>query len=175
LRPAVVATHVWPTGAETPIEVEELTLDWGGPVGDRHHGETMLADSRQRAFYERGTVIRNHRQVSLVDAAELDLIASALGVERLAAGLIADNICTDGIPELTGLPRMTRLVFEGGAVLMLGGENMPCTIAGALVEAVHGTPAHVFPKAAMGHRGVTGWVERPGVVRPGESVSIHTP
>jgi MOSC domain-containing protein YiiM len=152
-----------------------LALDWGGPVGDRHHGETMLSDVRQRPVFERGTVIRNHRQVSLVDMAELDIIASALGVERLSPGLIADNICTEGIPDLTSLPRMTRLVFGSGAVLMLGGENSPCTIAGAMVESVHGTPAHAFPKAAMGRRGVTGWVEHPGVVGPGMSVAIHTP
>jgi len=171
----VLATHVWPAGASVPIVVDELVLDWGGPVGDRHYGETMHSDVRQRPVFERGTVIRNHRQLSLVDVAELDLIAAALGVERLSAGLIADNICIDGIPHLTSLPRMTRLIFDGGAVLMLGGENLPCTTAGAMVEAVHGTPAHAFPKAAMGRRGVTGWVEHPGVVRPGSAITIRTP
>jgi hypothetical protein len=61
----VVAVHVWPDGAPTPTPLDELVLGWGGPVGDRHHGETMLSNSRQSSVYPRGTPIRNHRQVSL--------------------------------------------------------------------------------------------------------------
>ena len=171
----VVGTHVWPTGAEVPVRVDALELDWGGPVGDRHHGELMSSDTRQKAVYPRGTTIRNHRQVSIVDTAELALIAQALGVPAIAPGLLADNICTDGLTELTQLPRMTRLVFDGGAVLMLGGENFPCTIAGALVGDVHGTRPEAFPKAAMGLRGVTGWVEHPGIVTPGTKVEVREP
>jgi hypothetical protein len=169
------ALHVWPAGAAAPVPVDALELDWGGPVGDRHHGETMRSDVRQASVFAKGTVIRNHRQVSLVAAEELALIAEAMGLPDLAPGLIADNICTEGIPDLTALPRMTRLVFDGGAVLLLGGENLPCTIAGALVEAVHGTAPQAFPKAAIGRRGVTGWVEHPGVVRPGEGLRVVTP
>lgn len=175
MTPAVVATHVWPAGAPAPLRVDELVLDWGGPVGDRHHGETMLSDVRQRPVFPRGTVIRNHRQVSIVDTAELAQIAAALGITALDAGVIADNLCTEGIPGLTALPRMTRMVFPSGAVLMLGGENNPCTTAGALVEAAYGTSPSAFPKAAIHLRGVTGWVERPGIVRPGDAVEVVLP
>jgi hypothetical protein len=70
---------------------------------------------------------------------------------------------------------MTRLLFAGGAVVMLGGENLPCTIAGALVEAQYGTPAEKFPKAAMGRRGVTGWVEHPGRIHAGELIEVRLP
>ena len=171
----VIGLHVWPSGADVPHAVDELVLDWGGPVGDRHHGETMLSDTRQRPVFERGTRIRNHRQVSIVDAGELARIASAMGIPGIEAGLIADNICTEGIDDLTALPRMTRLVFDGGVVLMTGGENLPCTIAGALVEAVHGTRPEAFPKAAMGLRGITGWVEHPGTIRPGEGLKVVRP
>lgn len=171
----VVALHVWPAGVDVPTPVDELELDWGGPVGDRHHGETMHSDTRQKHVYERGTVIRNHRQVSLVDTAELAAIADALGIAALAPGVIADNICTEGLPDLTALPRMTRMEFDGGAVLMLGGENNPCTIAGALVGDAYGTTPSAFPKAAMHRRGVTGWVERPGLVRPGAGITLHLP
>lgn len=172
---SVAALHVWPAGRAAPDAIDPLVLDWGGPIGDRHHGETMLSDTRQKAVFARGTRIRNHRQVSLVDSAELAAIAEAMGIATLAPGLIADNICTDGLPELTRLPRMTRLVFAGGVVLMLGGENFPCTIAGGLVEAAHGTSPSAFPKAAMGRRGVTGWVEHPGEIRVGEAVSVVVP
>jgi MOSC domain-containing protein YiiM len=169
------ALHVWPPGEAAPLPVDVLDLDWGGPVGDRHHGETMLSNTRQSAVFAKGTVIRNHRQVSIVSVEELALVADAMGVPELAPGLIADNVCTEGIPDLTGLPRMTRLVFDGGVVLMLGGENLPCTIAGTLVEAVHGTPPSAFPKAAMGRRGVTGWVEHPGTIRAGEGITVRVP
>ncbi len=170
----VVGCHVWPADADVPVAVDPLVLDWGGPVGDRHHGLTMRSDVRQKPHYERGTEIRNHRQVSIVEASELDEVAADLGVASLAPGLIADNIYLSGALGLTLLPRMTRLVFSSGAVLMLGGENDPCTIAGAMVEAVHGTAATRFPKAAIHKRGVTGWVEHPGEIRPGDTVEIRT-
>ena len=169
----VVGTHLWPTQSPAPIPCAELVLDWGGPVGDRHHGLTMSSDTRQAQVYPRGTTIRNHRQVSIVDLGELSAIAVNLGLERLDPGVIADNICTSGITDLTALPPMTRLVFSGGAVLMLGGENLPCVIAGALVHDRYGTAAESFPKAAMGLRGVTGWVEHPGTVRPGDDVTVR--
>lgn len=171
----VLATHVWPAGHDVPTAVDELVLDFGGPIGDRHYGETMQSETRQRPVFEHGTVIRNHRQLSIVDAAELALIAAAMGINGMQPGLIADNICTEGIPDLTALPRMTRMVFASGAVLMLGGPNMPCTIAGALVGAVHGTLPSAFLKAAMGLRGVTGWVEHPGVIRTGDEISLVIP
>ena len=171
----VVATHVWPQGAQTPSPCDVLELDFGGPIGDRHHGLTMKSDTRQKEFFARGTEIRNHRQISIVDLAELATIAQAMGIATIAPGLIADNICTEGIDGLTQLPRMTRLIFDGGAVIMLGGENFPCTIAGAMIGSVHGTAPEKFPKAAMGLRGVTGWVEHPGVVRPGMAIDVRIP
>lgn len=174
-HPHVVALHVWPADVEAPVPVEVLTLDWGGPVGDRHHGETMLSGPRQRKVFDDGTVLRNHRQVCIVDTSELAAIAAALGVPSLAPGVIADNICTSGIPGLTSLPPMTRMVFDSGAVLMLGGENYPCTIAGGLVRSVHGIAPHAFPKAAMGLRGVTGWVERPGTLVAGDPIELVLP
>jgi hypothetical protein len=169
----VVACHVWPADAEVPVAVDPLVLDWGGPVGDRHHGLTMRSDVRQSRHYPRGTEIRNHRQVSIVEESELDEVAAAMGLTRLEPGLIADNLYLRGATALTTLPRMTRLVFPSGAVIMLGGENDPCTIAGAMVGAVHGTRPERFPKAAMHKRGVTGWVEHPGEVRPGDTVEIR--
>ena len=63
----VVATHVWPSDTDEPVSVDVLELDWGGPVGDRHHGERMASGTRQSSVFTRGTSIRNHRQVSIVD------------------------------------------------------------------------------------------------------------
>jgi hypothetical protein len=58
---------------------------------------------------------------------------------------------------------------------MLGGENNPCTIAGALVGDRYGTRPEAFPKAAIHRRGVTGWVERPGRIAVGDHVVLHLP
>jgi len=168
----VVATHVWPQDGPVPVAKQDLELDWGGAIGDRHHGLTMSSNTRQANVFPRGTTIRNHRQLSLVDEAELAEIAVNLGLPLLAPGVIADNICTRGIANLTQLPPMTRLVFSGGAVVMLGGENLPCVIAGGLVQERYDTRAEAFPKAAMGLRGVTGWVEHPGVISAGQSIQI---
>lgn len=171
----VAATHVWPKDATDPISVDVLELDWGGPVDDRHHGELMASDTRQSRVFAKGTTIRNHRQVSIVDTGELAQIADALGIPRIDPGVIADNICTEGIDALTSLPRMTRMVFPSGAVIMLGGPNAPCTIAGAMVERSYGSRPEAFPKAAIGLRGVTGWIEHPGTVRPGDTITLLPP
>ena len=175
MSPRVVATHVWPSDMGEPVSVDTLDIDWGGPVGDRHHGELMASDTRQSKVFPRGTTIRNHRQLSIVDTNELAQIADALGIPRIEPGIIADNICTEGIDELTSLPRMTRLAFPSGAVIMLGGPNAPCIIAGGLVERSYGSRPEAFPKAAIGLRGVTGWVEHPGTVRPGDAVTVLPP
>lgn len=172
----VAALHVWAPGEATPTPVEALTLDWGGAIGDRHHGELMDAGGRQASVYERGTRIRNHRQVSIVDCAELAEIAALMGIAHLAPGIIADNIATTGIPGLTALPPMTRLAFGdvpgSGAVIMTGGENDPCVIAGRMVADHHGTRPQAFPKAALHRRGITGWVEHPGTIRLGDRVTV---
>ena len=171
----VAAVHIWSPGAAVPEAVEELQLDWGGAIGDRHHGVTMSSDVRQKEVFARGTEIRNHRQLSIVDLAELAAIAQGLGIEELAPGTIADNICTYGIPHLTSLEPMSRLVFASGAVLMTGGRNAPCTIAGRMVQARYGSPAEKFPKAAFDLRGITAWVERPGQISAGDEVTVVAP
>lgn len=172
---AVIATHIWAPTADEPEAVPALTVDFGGALGDRHYGETMHSDTRQRAWYPKGTVIRNHRQLSLIDIDELNRIADLMGIPVIEPGVIADNICTSGIPDLTSLPPMTRLVFSQGAVVITGGENLPCVIAGRMVARQYGTNPEAFPKAAMGRRGITGWVERPGIIAPGDTVTMHPP
>jgi hypothetical protein len=170
----VIACHIWPADSKLPVPVEQLDLDFGGPIGDRHHGLTMKSDTRQSKHFPRGTEIRNHRQVSLVEATELQDVAASMGITEIEPGLIADNIYLRGAKDLTLLPKMTRLVFSSGAVIMLGGENDPCTIAGAMIGEIHGTTPQAFPKAAIHKRGVTGWVEHPGAIRPGDTVEIRT-
>lgn len=174
MSPQVVALHIWSPDLEMPTPVNSINLEFAGIPGDRHFGSTMLTGAREKHAFERGTEISNYRQVSVVDRAELAKIAANLGIDELAAGTIADNICTEGIPDLTALSLMSRLVFPSGASVMTGGANAPCMIAGAMVESVYGTAPHHFPKAAMHQRGITGWVERPGVINTGDPITVVT-
>jgi len=169
---SVTHLHVWQPGQDFPEPVAAIDLEWGGVPGDRHYGEYMQSNSREAHAFPRGTEIRNYRQISIVDQAELDVIAERLEIENLSPGTIADNICTEGLPDLTALPLMTRLRFPSGATIMTGGENNPCTIAGGMVQARYGAQAHKFPKAAIHLRGITGWVERPGVIRIGDLIEV---
>ncbi len=154
----VIALHVWSPDDTIPAPVDMIDLDWGGAPGDRHHGRTMRSGGRQYPLYSRGTEIHNYRQLSIIDTAELDAIAQALGLPELAPGTIADNITTSGLPDLTSLPPMTRLAFGDspgeGPVIITGGENDPCVIAGRMVAARYGRRGETFPHTAIPPRGV---------------------
>ena len=171
----VAGTFVGAPDAAGSEPVDALALDFGGVIGDRHHGLTTRSTVRETRVHPKGTEIRNNRQLSLIDEAELAAIASAMGVARVDGAWVGANVTTVGLPDLTQLPELTRLVFSGGAVIALNGENLPCTTAGAEVGKHAGTRPSDFPKAAIGRRGVTGWVERPAPIRPGETIAVVVP
>ena len=101
---AVTSLHVWSADSQVPTRVDQITLDFAGILGDRHYGRTMFAAAREAHAFARGTKINNYRQISIVDTAELAKIAANLGINELEPGTIADNICTEGLPDLTALP-----------------------------------------------------------------------
>jgi len=161
----VVDLHVLPPGDPAPEPIERLHLDRGDPVGDRHHGLTMPWYTRQRRKHPRGPQIRNNPQPSVVDVGGLPAIAQKLGLAKLAPGALADNICLSGVDELTAPTPMSRPLFcDDDPVVVTDGENPPSTVAGAPVRGRYATAPESFPKAAMHLRGVTGGVERPGVL-----------
>lgn len=158
-------------------KADGLECDSGGIVGDYHHGHTRKAGGRE-PWYERGTAIRNDRQLSLVSRLELEKIATAMGIERVAPEWIGANIVVDDIADFTLLPAGTVLFFESGLTLKLNGVNAPCKYAGASIaqhinaenEAI---VALSFVKAAKYLRGQTGWVERAGQVKAGDKISVR--
>ena len=152
----------------------EVQVTFAGFEGDRHAGLTMLSGGRT-PFYPRGTEIRNLRQVSIVSKEELAEVAAAMNLPELKPEWIGANLLVSGIPDLTALPPMTRLFFSSGVVLMAGGENNPCTIAGSMVQKmVPDKPglSQLFCTAALHRRGVTAWVERPGTIREGDEIKL---
>ncbi|MGF1659748.1 MAG: MOSC domain-containing protein [Rubrimonas sp.] len=155
--------------------VETMALDWAGPVGECHGGLTRPSCSRVKLQYPRGTEIRNARQLSMLSAEDLADIAAGLGVPEVPPAWTGANIVFEGLPEFTMVPPGARLLFEGGASVAVDMENGPCRFVAERIEARHPGRGMAFPEVARGRRGVTGWVEKTGEVRLGETARLHVP
>jgi hypothetical protein len=66
-------------------------------------------------------------------------------------------------------------MFESGAAVRIDGDNGPCRTAGRSIAGEIGRPdiEFAFVKAAKHKRGLVGWVECEGPVRPGDTVRIR--
>ncbi len=153
-------------------------LELDGFVGDKHRGFERIAASYDRD--PTGTVRRNERQWSGVSVEELAIIRERLDLkEPLDAGTLGANICVEGIPEFSQLPKGSRLVFPSGAVLLVEECNPPCADMGAQIAAKYTTHSGepvaggMFPKHAMGLRGVVGVVDVPGGIEVGDRVIVQ--
>lgn len=159
-------------------DVPELRLDFEGICGDRHRGWTRPSDSRV-PYLARGTEMRNMRHVSLVSADELAIVAERLRLARIDPRWVGANLAIDGIERLSFLPRGTRFLFAGGAVLVVEDQNAPCRFAGRVVQDLGGsgrTDIELgFPKHARGLRGLVASVERPGVIKSGTEIEARLP
>ncbi|MDB5542554.1 MAG: hypothetical protein JWQ89_4281 [Devosia sp.] len=154
----------------------ELLLTYAGIVGDRHEGLVRRSNARE-PWYPRGTPMRNERQISILSAEELAEVAASLSLPHLAAEWIGANLVLSGIPYLTQLPPRSLMLFPSGATIRIDGDNDPCRKSGKAIAAHCEGRADIqfgFVKAAIGRRGLVGWVEREGVVRPGDAVKVRT-
>jgi hypothetical protein len=175
LTATLVATYAALGKDFVSAAVPELSLTFEGIPGDVHAGLTRRSGGRE-PWYPRGTVIRNERQVSILSVEELAEIGRGLALEPFRPEWIGANLVLDGVPALTQLPPRTQLMFPSGATIRIDGDNNPCRHAGrAIVRHVPDRPdlEFGFVKAAKGRRGLVGWVEREGVIRPGDPVSIR--
>jgi len=178
-RPAatVIACLIADGGDFVSRAVPTLTLDFAGIVGDHHAGLTRKSGSRE-PWYKRGTEIRNDRQLTIVSAEEMAEVAAAMDLAVIEPGWIGANLVLSGIPDLTRIPPGARLFFEGGVTLLLEGENRPCRIAGESIgRHVPGRSGLdlLFPKMGRNKRGQVASVEKPGVIREGEAVTLRRP
>ncbi len=98
----------------------------------------------------------------------------------LEASTLGANLCVEGIPEFSQLPRGSRLRFPSGAALVVEETNPPCAEMGAEIEAAYTTSADepaagkMFGKHSIGLRGVVGVVDVPGEIRTGDRVSSRS-
>jgi hypothetical protein len=154
---------------------DEMRLGLDGPEGDCHTGPTRKSDSRTLALYPRGLDIRNVRQLTLLSKEELEKMADALGIAAVDPSWLGANLVLSGIPEFTFLPPSTRLQFPSGATIVVDMENYPCSQIAEVIGRHHPEVERMVVKKAMHKRGVTAWVERKGLVKSGDDVSLFIP
>lgn len=164
----------------------ELALDMTGIPGDRHAGLTRRSTARE-PWLERGTVLRNDRQLSALSRPELGMIAAGLGIAEATPELIGANLLIDGIADLSRIAPGSHLAiggswggsgkFDGHALLRVEAYNRPCRGPGRKLAAAHGRPEleFAFPKVAASLRGLVLSVAIPGVVRAGDTVVVLGP
>lgn len=159
--------------------VAEILLGFDGIAGDFHAGGTRRSGGRE-PWYERGTEIRNERQLSIVAFDELAVVAERMGISELKPEWIGANLVLEGLPDLSMLPAGTLLFFKGGVTLKIDGQNKPCRFAGRSIAENAGMAdveagALLFPQTAKRLRGLVGWVEKPGRIVQGEEISVRVP
>lgn len=150
-------------------------ITYEGIEGDWHSGLTREACVRTRRQYAEGTPIRNTRQISIVSVEDLAEISRKMGVSHLEPEWLGANILVAGIPDFTLLPPSSRLIFSGGASLVVDMENEPCKFPGDVIEETHSGFGKLFAYNARGLRGVTAWVEKEGAISEGDTIALHIP
>lgn len=157
---------------------DSVAIELDGFPGDKHSGFTRVAASWDSE--PTGTPRRNERQWSGVASEELAVISQRMDLsEPLDSGTLGANICLEGYPDFSRLPKGSKLIFPSGAVLLVEEDNPPCADMGERIAEVFTTSSgevaagKFFPKHAMGRRGVVGVVDVPGVIRVGDRVVVR--
>ena len=155
--------------------LSRLPVRFSGPEGEAHGGLTRPACSRVANVYPPNAEIRNVRQLSIVSAEELALIAADMGLASLDPALVGATMVIEGIPDFSHVPPSSRLQGSNGATLVVDMNNRPCTLPAKPIETRHKGFGKTFKPAANGRRGVTAWVEREGVFELGEQITLFIP
>ncbi|ESX17169.1 MULTISPECIES: molybdenum cofactor sulfurase [unclassified Mesorhizobium] len=179
LSAKVAALYVAPSNHFQTRPVEALQLGFEGIDGDFHAGATRRSGGRE-PWYPRGTEIRNERQISIVAANELGVVAERMGLAEIKPEWIGANLLIEGVPHLSMLPSGTLLFFRDGVTIKVDAQNGPCRLAGRSIAENAGMAdpeagALAFPKAAKRLRGLVAWVEKPGRMTTGEEISVRVP
>jgi hypothetical protein len=179
----IVGTVVWLGAQPEPVEnlviravpVAEMPLTFAGHSGESHAGLTRPSCSRVKAQHPRDTEIRNVRQLAVVSAEEMAEVAAELGLEAMDHAWVGASVVIEGIPDFSHLPPSSRLQGPDGVTLVIDMQNRPCQEPAVTIEKVRPGHGKAFKTAAEGKRGVTAWVEREGILRIGDKVSLHIP
>jgi len=174
---SVASVHTSNNGDMSKELAGTVQAELDGFVGDKYR-------SYMRGTYEGesvpiGTVRRNDRQWSAVSMEELAKIQEAMELETtLTAADLTANLCFEGIPNFSQLPKGTQLFFPSGAILMVEDYNPPCSYMSEKIAKTHtktsGEPPKrlAFAKAAKRLRGLVGVVDVAGEINAGDAVII---
>jgi len=157
------------------VALDEMALTFAGLDGEVHAGLTRPSCVRVVSQYPKGTEIRNVRQISIVSAEELAEIAADLELDAIDPAWLGASIVISGLPDFSHLPPSSRLQASSGATVTVDMQNRPCQFPAKTIEAAHPGHGTRFKTVATGKRGVTAWVEREGILRLGDTVTLHVP
>ena len=155
--------------------VQEMELTLAGCPGESRAGLTRPSCGRVQSQYPRGTEIRNTRQLAIVSAEELAIVANNMGIDAIDPAWISTSMVVEGIPDFTMIPPASRLQSTSGATLTVDMENRPCVLPAPVIDAHFPGKGKLFKPAAKNLRGVTAWVERAGILRVGDEIILHIP
>jgi hypothetical protein len=180
---ALTARVVWLGCQPLPVEklvitarpVEAMPLGFAGFAGEVHAGLTRPSCSRVLKQHPRGTEIRNVRQLCVVSAEEMAAVARDMGLRAMDYAWVGASLVVEGIPDFTHVPPSSRLQGPDGVTLVVDMENLPCQEPAVTIDKALPGMGKGFKRAAEGKRGVTAWVEREGVLRLGEVLTLHVP
>jgi len=157
------------------VAVQEMALTFAGNAGESRAGLTRPSCSRVIQQYPRGTEIRNTRQICIMSAKDLARIAENMGIEAVDPAWLSASVVVEGIPDFTLIPPAARLIATNGTAITVDMENRPCHLPAPVINADMPDKGRAFKQAAKGLRGVTGWVEREGILRLNDEMVLHIP
>ena len=184
---AVLVAHT--CGSISSTQVKKIqAIRSHGIRGDTHAGARLqdVRESELRKFgFPKGTEIANYREFSAVSLEEMGEVTKAMNLpERVPYGCLGENLVVSGIPKFTELPTGTMLFFQKNqaekrtAVLVVWAENLPCAWPGEAIQSkfpdIQGLN-RLFPRAAIGKRGVVGSVYVSGYIGKGDTVIAYVP
>ena len=177
LTATVVSVHAGSKDLLEKPEQPSIRVELDGVVGDRHRGHMRKAWVGDKQ--PKGTLRRNERHWSAVSHEELQEITRSMDLRYpLLPSTLAANLCIQGIPEFSRLPKGTLLKFPSGAELGVEEYNPPCHDMGKELAATQATNSGeplsttAFSNAARLTRGLVGIVEVPGEIFPGDEVEV---
>lgn len=152
--------------------VDSVEVDYGGVIDDKHYGVRW----KVRFGKHKGGVVLSERQWSAVSSEEMERLGERLGIS-IPIGALGENFRISGIGSLTKITRGTRLILDANLVLVVAGENRPCQKPAEYLADITGVEGikNKFVKEADGIRGIIGWVEGQGKIKPPALILVKEP
>jgi MOSC domain-containing protein YiiM len=97
----------------------------------------------------------------------------------LSPETLGANLCIEGIPEFSLLPKGSTLWFPSGAVLLVEEYNPPCGDMGAQIASKYSSRSGKvltntsWLRPAAGRRGLVGVIDVAGEIRVGDEVEVR--